>query len=401
MDANASDPARTAPAAAEPATWEPFDADFAREILETRFRPIMSRWFRPRILGAEKLPRSGPLVLAANHSGNAFPYDAMVLDAVLWQRDGYDPAAKFRSVFDKELAWVWWMRPFGIDNFWRRCGGVDATFDNFDRLLARGDRVIYYPEGVPGIGKGFFRRYQLQPFRTSFVTVASRNRAPVYPCYILNAEWVLPFSFTIKSLDALVHRLFHVPFLPLPAAPLGLAFPWAWYMALPVRLIFVIGDPIDVRAMAEAEGVTDFDRPPRDALLRVAERVRVIMQGQLSRYVERYGRWPYQARSLRRRLRDARRRRILHRVLPTAWCGAFVRYERDQRRPPARSRMHALLRDWDLLGFYLPFGWPLLSLARRWRKPPHGYRGLTSEERDRREGNFTWRLAERPLPPRD
>ena len=47
------------------------------------------------------------------------------------------------------------------------------TFDNFERLLARGERVIYYPEGVRGIGKGFHRRYELQRFHTSFITLAA------------------------------------------------------------------------------------------------------------------------------------------------------------------------------------------------------------------------------------
>ena len=106
----------------------------------------------PRIIGGEKLPRDGPIILAANHSGTAFPYDAIVLDFALWKRDDLVDDAKFRSVYEPELSLVWWMRPFGIDNLWRRGGGVDMTFDNFERLLQRGDRVIYYPEGVPGIG---------------------------------------------------------------------------------------------------------------------------------------------------------------------------------------------------------------------------------------------------------
>jgi nitrite reductase/ring-hydroxylating ferredoxin subunit len=42
-------------------------------------------------------------------------------------------------MYERELALRWWMRPFGIDNFWRIAGGVDMTFDNFDRLLARGE----------------------------------------------------------------------------------------------------------------------------------------------------------------------------------------------------------------------------------------------------------------------
>ena len=78
------------------------------------------------------------MILAANHSGNAFPYDAIVFDSSMWKLDGYRRDMKLRAVFEKELTFVWWMRPFGLDDFWRRGGGVDMLFDNFEELLARG-----------------------------------------------------------------------------------------------------------------------------------------------------------------------------------------------------------------------------------------------------------------------
>jgi 1-acyl-sn-glycerol-3-phosphate acyltransferase len=194
-------------AAPAPEPYEPFDPDYTAAVIREVFSPIARHYFRAELIGAERLPPEGPLVLAPNHSGNAFPYDGMVLDGLLWDRDGFRPERKFRSVFEKELAVTWWMRPFGIDNFWRRCGGIDLTFDNLDRLLARGERLIYYPEGVPGIGKGFFRRYRLQRFSTSFVLLAARHGAPVYPVSIVNAEWVIPFCFTLPPLDRLMQRL--------------------------------------------------------------------------------------------------------------------------------------------------------------------------------------------------
>ena len=121
--------------------YEPFEPEYIEDVIERVFGPVMAHWFRPRLVGGERLPRSGPAVLAANHSGNSFPYDGMVLDAMLWRREGYPREGKVRAVFEKELTTTWWMRPFGIDNFWRRGGGVDMTFDNFDRLLERGERA--------------------------------------------------------------------------------------------------------------------------------------------------------------------------------------------------------------------------------------------------------------------
>ncbi len=395
-------------AASEAGSYDPFDPDYVGSLIDEAVAPMCRHYFRPVLLGAERLPRHGPLVLAPNHSGNAFPYDGMLLDALLWEQEGRPRQGKIRSVFEKELAVTWWMRPFGIDNFWRRCGGVDLTFDNFDRLLARGERLIYYPEGVPGIGKGFFRRYRLQRFSTSFVIHAARHDAPVVPVYVVNAEWVLPFCFTVRWLDRLVQKLFRVPFLPLPAAPLALLFPWLWYFALPSRMIFVVGEAIDMREMVADAGLPDLaglpevgelDEPARARLRQVAEQVRRRCQIELEQQVGFHGRRPYDLRLLLRELWQGRRK--LLRILPTGWPVTFNRHQRNRRRPPARNRLRAVLRDWDLALFYLPFGWPLLGLTRRLRRPPYGFRGVDLDERRETEGNFHWRLAERPLPPPD
>lgn len=373
-----------------------FDVEFCRDLERRVLGPITRRYFRARLLGAGRLPKRGPVILAANHSGNAFPHDAIVLDATLWDHDGMDPELKVRSVFEPELTQVWWMRPFGIDDFWRRGGGVDMTFDNFAHLLEGGQRVLYFPEGVPGIGKGFNHRYELQPFRTSFVLLAGRHRIPVYPIYVINAEWVHPFGYCFRPLDRLMQRVFHVPFLPLPIGLLACVFPWMWYLAFPCRMVFVVGKPIDVPGLLWIEGVTDFERPDRNALRRVAEAVRRLMQRELTELAARYGERPYHVRSLWRTLR--RSWGEWRRLLPWGWPVAYVRLERNRRRPPARNRWHALLRDWDLVAFYLPFGWPLLSLVRALRRPPYGYRGLSREAKAVQQGNYHWRLAENPLP---
>jgi len=388
---------RPAPSESAPKGRDPFDPEFCRALERSVLGPITKHYFRARILGHERLPKRGPVILAANHSGNAFPHDGIVLDAALWCRDGMRSSLKYRTVYEPELTLVWWMRPFGIDDFWRRGGGVDMTFDNFERLIERGERVLYFPEGVPGIGKGFNRRYQLQPFKTSFVLLAGRHRVPVYPVYAINAEWVHPFGYCFPPLDRLMQRVFHVPFLPLPIGLLACVFPWMWYLAFPCRMVFVVGKPIDVPGLLWLEGVTDFEHPDRNALRRVAERVRRLMQRELDALVAEHGERPYHARSLWRSLRHAWGQ--WRTLLPWGWPLAYVRLERDRRRPPARNRWHAMLRDWDLIGFYLPFGWPFLSLFRALRKPPCGYRGLSREEKRERMGNFIWRLSERPLPP--
>jgi 1-acyl-sn-glycerol-3-phosphate acyltransferase len=309
---------------APPEPWEPFDPGWCRSTIERVLRPIVEHWFRPQIFGAQRIPKDGPVILASNHSGNALPYDAIVLDGFLWNRDGYDPAKKLRTVFEPALAQAWWLRPYGVANFWRRAGAVDMTFDNFERLLSRGDRVLYYPEGVPGIGKGFQNRYELQEFKTSFVLLAYRHGVPVLPVYTVNAEWVMPFHFTLKRLDRLFQRLFGVPFLPLPAGVIAMLFPFLWYLALPAHMIFVCGEPIDVRALVKALGVPDGENPTKHQLKLVAASVRETMQSELWELVLLHGRRPYHWRSLFDNLRRAKR--AIWRVLPTGWPVSFLRH---------------------------------------------------------------------------
>lgn len=376
--------------------YDPFEPEYVKSIYNEVFQPILDHYFRPVVIGAEKLPKEGPLLLAPNHSGNAFPYDGMILDMALWKHDGFDPALKFRSVFEKELATTWWMRPFGIDNFWRRGGGIDLTFDNFDRILARGERMIYYPEGVPGIGKGFNNRYQLQRFSSSFVYHTARHNAPVYPVYIINAEWVIPFCYTFKPLDAMMQKFFNVPFLPMPGAILGTLFPWCWYLALPVKLYMVIGDPIDTAQLCRDKGITDLDKVDFDDLRQIAQDIKGQQQIELDKYVEQYGNKPYDIKDLWQQFKQAKGKRAY--LFPLFWPYLFLLHERAQSTPMPKSRLGRWLKNWDIFFFFAIFGWPFLTLCRNLRKPPFGYRGLSRAERKKRQGEYHWHLKTHPLP---
>ena len=73
------------------ASYEPFDPDYTASVIQEIFDPIVRRYFRAELIGGERIPQQGPLILAPNHSGNSFPYDGMVLDGLLWERDGLRP----------------------------------------------------------------------------------------------------------------------------------------------------------------------------------------------------------------------------------------------------------------------------------------------------------------------
>lgn len=382
-----------------PATpHDPIEWDYITSLVRGFIGDVVERYFRAELIGADKIPDEGPCILAPNHSGNAFPHDGVILDAMLWKRDGFSRSRKFRSVFTPKLAAVWWMRPYGLDNWWRRCGGIDMSFKNYDRLLARGDRVIHYPEGVPGIGKGFNRRYQLQHYHSSFVVLAARHDVPFYPVSVVNAEWVNPTSMTFKPIDWLFDKLVGIPFVPLPIAILAFIFPFIFYLAFPCKMIFVINEPVDVRERLRRIGAADPAAPTREEAVRAASEIRDEVQRHLDRAVAEHGKRPYRVRELISKLKEIRGRRL--RATPLGWPLAYVRHDRDRKRPPARNKLHAFLRDLDLASFYLPFGWFLLALTRKLRRPPYGYRGLSREERIRETGAYRWDLTDNPLPSR-
>ena len=381
------------PAAPGTATWEPYDAAF-HHALEHSYGRVIDYYFRAEIEGAEHLPTEGPALLVANHSGSCFPHDAMVLDTLVWRRDGRPGiAGKLRTLFEREITLAWWTRFFGIDDFWRRCGGVDTTVTNIDRLLARGTRVLYFPEGADGIAKGFNQRYRLQPFSPTFVKLAARYDAPVVPVHVVGAEWAAPFGYTSRRVNRWVQRWLHIPFFPCPVILLGV-FPVLWYFALPCKLRYVVGEPVDVRRWLTEAGASDTASPSRAEAELVAQRLRAGMQAELERQVGKHGHRPFEVQSLGRALWHERHR--LLRLLPFGWPQAFLGLERDLHEERSSPRR---FRDWDLFAWYVPvLGWPLLALIRRLRRPPFGSRGLSTRAARLHQGEFTWSLKDLPLP---
>ena len=378
---------------------DPLDIEYINSLRVNVLDPIIDHWFRARLFGAEKLPAHGPIIIASNHSGNAFPHDALVLDALLWRYDNNDPEKKCRSVYSPKLARTWIMRLFGIDNFWRRCGAVDMTFYNFRSLLQHGERVIYYPEGIAGIGKGFNKRYQLQPFSSSFVQLANEHSTPIFPVYTINAEWVNPTSISISWLNRWVDKFTGVPFFPIPAAFIALVFPFFFYFGFPCKMNFFVGDPIHADEVLKELGWDGSSKPHRSLLNKAAHSIQDQMQEELDRLVGLHGTKPYDLPDLIGALRTIPGKSWP--VIGIGWPYGFIRHERDLVRKPARNAFHFWLRDVDLLAFYIPFlGWPLITLLRWLRKPPYGYRGLSQPEKKKRQGGDLWSLLQIPLIPR-
>jgi 1-acyl-sn-glycerol-3-phosphate acyltransferase len=211
--------------------------------------PLYERYFRVKSYGAHHIPRSGPAVLAANHSGTLPVDGAMLWADVLRNTDPPRVPRPLADFFVSALPWV--------TTLFARGGVVSGSRGNARSLLEAGELLMIFPEGVPGIGKPFSERYKLQEWTKGHCELAIRHGAPVVPVAIIGAEEQMPQLFKIPMPEPL-------PYLPIPATPLP----------LPVRYHIHYGEPIPLHRDYRPE---DADDP--EAVRAAAARVKAAVQG--------------------------------------------------------------------------------------------------------------------------
>jgi 1-acyl-sn-glycerol-3-phosphate acyltransferase len=214
---------------------DPFGLDAAfRERVVPVFRFLYERYWRVEAMGLHNLPKGGPVIFAANHSG-ALPFDGAMICTALHLHDG----RVGRFLYDRFVAGVG-----PVDTFYRRVGGVVASRENALELLKRGEQVVIFPEGVSGVAKPFSDRYRLRSFSPGFARMALALDIPIVPVAVVGAEEIYPLVGRAET----VGKVFGMPYVPItPFFPvLGLLgtlpLPTKWYMKFgkPIRL--AVGD---------------------------------------------------------------------------------------------------------------------------------------------------------------
>jgi 1-acyl-sn-glycerol-3-phosphate acyltransferase len=203
------------------------------------FRGLYEHYFRVASRGHEHIPREGPAILVANHSGT-LPFDGVMLYLDVARHT--DPPRIPRPIGDRFFP----LLPFA-STFLARVGAAPGTRENLRYLIESGELVLLFPEGTPGIGKPFSQRYRLQEWRVGHVETAMLHRVPIVPAAVIGAEEQWPL------LARLPLRPFGAPWLPLPATPIPLPVRYHIHYGEPLRFDVAPGEasrPEVVRAAA-------------------------------------------------------------------------------------------------------------------------------------------------------
>ena len=348
----------------------PYMEAFCRHVLNH----ICDVWYRPRFVGFEHLPPrnnpAAPLIFATNHSGMAFPWDAIVFISQIAARE-LPMQDGIRALISPMLTKYPYMCPFLIDDLWFKAGCINATLLNFETAMSLNEsNVLIFPEGIDGIGKGFDKRYQLQPFKTSFLRMSIRYKTDIIPFMTVNGEYNNPLAYNWKPLTKLVRKI-GMPFFPVGLlAFLAIFQPWILYVSLPSRLTFVIGEPIHVYEMVDKP----YEQLTQQELKVVGEKIRQQWQQQLLDAKKTYGKKYYDIRLLLKTM--WRHKRYFLRYFPPFWPFVMtyfdVNYDAnigdESLRITLRKCLKTIIKRPWVLAMYLPvLGWAFIAL-RSWRR---------------------------------
>ena len=131
------------------------------------FRLTYSVWFRRRAFNPERVPKTGPIILASNHESYL---DPMLVGASLPRAINYLAREDLFSF--PVLGWI--LRNWQAVPVNREGGGAKGLKAILDRLLA-GGAIILFPEGTRS------RDGNLQPARSGIGLTVIKSTAPVVP----------------------------------------------------------------------------------------------------------------------------------------------------------------------------------------------------------------------------
>jgi 1-acyl-sn-glycerol-3-phosphate acyltransferase len=194
------------------------------------FATLLYRWwFRVETHGIERVPE-GRVLLIANHAGQVALDALMIGTAMLLEAE---PPRVIRGMGEYWLPTLPWLNLSMV-----RTGSVTGTPKNCVDLLEAGECVIAFPEGVRGMNKLVWDRYQLKEFGHGFMRLALTTKTPIVPIAVIGSEEQAPGIANLEGLGRL---------LGMPAFPITLTWPWLGPLGLvplPVKYRIHFGEPM-------------------------------------------------------------------------------------------------------------------------------------------------------------
>ncbi|MBP5368247.1 MAG: hypothetical protein J6Z01_07340 [Bacteroidales bacterium] len=346
-----------------------FNFNYAELFCEKILNPIREVWYRAKFVGFENFPQrnnpDSPLIFATNHSGMAFPWDAIAFISRGIEKLK-DSASSIRALISPMLTKFPNMCPYMIDGLWWKAGCINATFLNFETgMKFNQSNILIFPEGIEGIGKGFDKKYQFQPFKTSFLRMSIRYKTDIIPFYTINGEYNNPLAYNIKPLTKLCKKI-GLPFFPLgPVIFLAIFQPWIFYASLPSQLTFVLGDRIKVYEMTNKP----YDELTQKDLKAIGETIRMQMQQKLTELSHQYGSKYYNLRSLLKAMWTNKRH--FFRYFPAFWPLSMTYFDVNYKERDGKGTIKFSLKNCFktifkrpiVLAMYLPvLGWLFIAL---------------------------------------
>jgi 1-acyl-sn-glycerol-3-phosphate acyltransferase len=170
------------------------------------------------------------VLLISNHAGQVALDAAMIGCATFFEAE---PPRIVRGMGEYWLPTVPWVNEIMV-----RTGSVVGTRKNAVELLRNDEAVIAFPEGVRGMNKLIWERYQLQDFGHGFMRLALETDTPIVPIAVVGSE---------EQAIAVANVLPIARLLRMPAFPVTLTWPWCGLLGLlplPVKYRIYFGEPM-------------------------------------------------------------------------------------------------------------------------------------------------------------
>lgn len=210
---------------------------------------VLRKYFRLEVEGVENIPKTGPVIIAPNHSGYS-GFDAIVLDHTILKE-----THRIARVLTHHL---WFLTPTTALPA-QKLGFIEATYENGIKHLKKNSLIVLFPEGEHGNFKPSTQMYQLQEFRRGFVRMALQTNAVIVPTLIIGAEETHINLSTLKFT-----KFLRGPILPLPLNVIPLPVKWKIKFLEPIKLPYKASSAHD-----------------RDLVHEIAEEIQEKMQHEL------------------------------------------------------------------------------------------------------------------------